>query len=308
MIALDNRRLVIAYNPHSTGAAAVQTAVFDRLKAAGYTYETMEVQQASLQDNIARLAPRIRAGDIILSAAGDGSAHAVFHAVMEADQPGVQLGFLGFGNFNDVPHTFTAKNSFRDPVAFLEHARAETIWPISLYADSALLRSALLYITIGWTAQAAAQFDDPKVRGRLTQGGGGLIKSLWRLGWYYLRTRRHSLLPPLLYDGKTYQKTDLIFANGPSVARIIRSNRQYYRQQAFLFRMLDVRGLVKNIPFLISGLTGHMKGEELPSAAIDFDVPLGSVAQCDGEVVRLEGVTRIEVKKATHSLEILTTK
>jgi len=307
-IDLTHRRLVIAHNPHSTGATAVQVAVFDRLKAAGYAYETIEVQQASLQDNIAHLAPLIQENDVILSAAGDGSAHAVFHTVLAANQPGVQLGFLGFGNFNDVPHTFTARSSFRDPVVFLEQAKPEEVWPISIYADGELLRSALLYITLGWTAQAAAQFDNPKVRGKLTKGGGGLLKSLWRLGWYYFKTRRDSLLPPLRYNGKAYQKTDLIFANGPSVARIMRSMGQYYRGRTFLFRMVDVRGLVKNMPFLMSGFIGRMKGDEVEKAAVEFDVPLHGLLQCDGEVVQVENVTHIEVKKAAHPLEILTTK
>lgn len=305
---LTNRRLVIAYNPRSSKASEVQSRVFARLDTAGYTYETLEVQQASLQDNVARLVPLVKANDVILSAAGDGSAHAVFHAVLAANQPGVELGFLAYGNFNDIPNTFNGKQSLRDPIAFLEQAKLETVWPLSVYIDNAPLRSALLYVTLGWTAQAAGQFDDPKVRGKLTRGGGGLLKSLWRLGWYYLKTRRSSVLPSFTYGAKSYQKTDLLFANGPTIARLFRSGKHYYRQQIFLFRMLDVRRLFMNIPFLFLGLIGRMQGKESEAVIIDFETPSAMPIQCDGEVVQLENVTHFEIRKATHPLTILVTK
>lgn len=306
--AFENRRLVVAHNPHSSRAAAVQKQVFDRLEEVGYIYETIEVRQAHLNDNVARLAPLIQPGDIILSAAGDGSAHAVFHTVMAANQLGVELGFLAFGNFNDIPHVFNTKETLQDPVAFLEQASAEKVWPISVSVDGAPLRSALLYASIGWTAQAAQQFDAPGVRHSITHGGAGVLKSLWRTGLYYLKTRSKAGLPAFRHNGNTYRKTDLLFANGPTVARLFRSGKHYYKLDVFLFRMLDIRGLVKNIPFLAMGLLGRMKGEETNDLTIEFLEPASAVLQCDGEVVELEGVGRVEVKKAAVPLTVLVTK
>lgn len=306
--SLTNRRLVIAHNPNSSRASAVQTDVFGRLVAAGYEYETIEVQQASLASNVARLTPLIRPGDIILSAAGDGSAHAVFHTVLAANQPGVELGFLAYGNFNDIPNTFNSNASLRDPVKFLEQARPETAYPLVVTIDGTPLRSALLYVTLGWTAQAAGQFDDPAVRQKLVGGGGGLLKSLWRLGWYYLKTRKSSLLPSFTYERKEYQKTDLLFANGPVVARLFKSGKPYYRDHVFLFRMLDVRRLLTNIPFLSSGLFGRMKGDERSRVTASFTAPLTARIQCDGEVVELKNVATVEVAKATRPLALLVTK
>src|SRR5690606_19018442 len=114
--ARNNRRLVIAHNPHSSRAADVQALVFNRLDAAGYRYETLEVRQAPLAENVHMLAPEVRPNDIVLSAAGDGSAHAIFHTVLAANQPGVELGFLAFGNFNDISHAFNDSKTLRDPV------------------------------------------------------------------------------------------------------------------------------------------------------------------------------------------------
>lgn len=306
---LDGRRLVIAHNPHSSRALAVQEQVFDRLTAAGYSYERIEVQQASLEDNVARLAPQIQPGDLILSAAGDGSAHAVFHSVMAANQPGVELGFLAYGNFNDIPNTFNSKKSLRDPVVFLEQAKQETIKPITVYVDGNLLRSALLYATIGWTARAAGVFNEPKVRYKIKHGGAGIVKSLWRTGGYYFQSRRTSALPPFSIGGVHYRgMTDIIAANGPTVARLFRSGKRYYKQPVFLFRVLNVRSIIHNVPFLLAGLIGRMRGQEVESIAALFDAPANVTLQCDGEVVELEGCTSIEIKKADRPLLALTSK
>lgn len=285
----------------------MQTQVFDRLNAGGYKYETIEVQQAHLDDNVARLAPLIKPNAIVLSAAGDGSAHAIFHTVIAANQPGVELGFLAYGNFNDIPNTFNTKDTLRDPVVFLKRARPQLVWPLTITVDDTPLRRALLYATAGWTAQAAAKFDDPAVRGKLTRGGAGLVKSLWRLGWHYLGTRRNSGLPAFWYGDKCYRQTDLIFANGPTVARLFKTGQRYYEQPLFLFRMLDVRGLLKNIPFLTAGLLGTMRGEAKTMAAVTFDEPASLLLQCDGEVVALQDIHRLTVRKAAVPLTILTT-
>lgn len=306
---IKGRRLVIAYNPHSSRARDIETDVFQRLKTAGYTYVSIEVHQASLADNVRRLSPQIEPRDIILCAAGDGSAHAMSHAIMAAGQTGVEIGFLAFGNFNDLPHTFNTHRTLRDPVKFLELARAEKIYPLQVSVDGRTLRQALLYVTIGWTARAASRFDEPNLRHKVKHGGAGLLKSIWRLGWYYLGSRRSSLLPSFrLRDIAHHKTTDLIFANGPTVARLFRSGKPYYRKPVFLYRKLDVRRLITNLPFLIEGLIGRMPGEEVKEALIEFDnlavVPL----QCDGEAVELKDVRQIEIRKYAHSLTVLTTK
>ena len=286
----------------------MQRQVFSRLDEAGYAYETIEVQQAHLDDNVARLAPLIQPGDIILSAAGDGSAHATAHAVMAAHQPGVELGFLAYGNFNDLPNTLNSKTTLKDPVAFLAQAMPQEIWPIHVSVDGTPLRSALLYASIGWTASAASQFDDPTVRRAITSGEAGVLRSLWRTGLYYLKTRHKSDLPPLRYEGKTYNMTDLLFANGLTVARLFKTGQRYYSQPVFLFRMLNVRYIVPNIPFLLAGLIGSMSGEKVSSATVEFEQPVTSKLQCDGEVVAIEGASKIEVKKADRPLTVLSVK
>lgn len=302
------RRIVIAHNPHSSRAADVTARVFERLNEAGIPYETIEVRQAHLDENVFRIAPLIQPGDIILSAAGDGSAHAVAHSVMAANKPDTVLGFLAYGNFNDLPNTFNSKQTLQDPVDFLRQARPQSIWPLDVFVNGERVRSALLYSTVGWTAAAAGQFDDPKIRHRITHGGAGVVPSLIRTGVFYFSTRKASRLPCVEYNGVMYRQTDLLFANGPLLARLFRTGKHFYETPVFLFRMLNVRWLLPNIPFLISGLIGRIRGEEVPQATVRFSEPFDMKLQCDGEVIQLRTVTSIEVKKTAGPLSVLTTK
>lgn len=309
MIDLTNRRLVIAHNPHSSRAKLVEQQVFRRLESAGYDYAAIEVKQASLEDNVARLKTEFKAGDVVIAAAGDGSAHAIAHSVMASGKEDITLGFLGFGNFNDLPHVFNSKKAERDPVGLLETAHETSVYPLELVVDKKPLRKALLYATIGWTAQAAGQFDNPKVRRAVKNGQAGVIRSVWRLGWYYLSSRRRSVLPPFQLNGQTHDKTtDILCMNGPSLARLFRVGRSYVGEDRFLFRVLDVRGLVKNTPFLLSGLIGRIKGSEETKLSLRFAKGSTVPIQCDGEVVPLEGIRQITVTKAKMPLRVLTNR
>lgn len=302
----SQNRLVIAHNPHSSRAKLVESKVFARLDAAGIAYVKIEVHKASLADNVARLKTQIRAGDVILCAAGDGSAHAVAHSVLAAGQPGVQLGFLAFGNFNDLPHAYNTRDTLQDPIQFLKKARGVAVRPIDIFADGEYLRSALLYATLGWTAQAASRFDDPKFRGR--DGGKGVLPSLWNLGLFYFQSRRDSQLPEFRFDGLEPQKaSDVLFVNGPTVARLFKSGVRYDQENEFLFRALDVSSLAKNIGFLASGMSGVMRGTRASEAVLNFTVPSDMPLQCDGEVVELGQILKLEVRKSARTLNILTT-
>lgn len=160
---LTGRRLVVAHNPHSSRSSLVQRDVFDRLDAVGQAYVKLEIKRAPLQDNVNRLAPLIKPGDLVLSAAGDGSAHAIAHALIAADQPDTSIGFLAYGNFNDLPHALNSRESLRDPVEFLSSAQQQLLYPLVVKTNGVVRRHAFLYCTFGWTAKAAARFDEVAV-------------------------------------------------------------------------------------------------------------------------------------------------
>ena len=304
------RRLVIAHNPHSSRAGRVQAAVFDRLDKAGYRYTRLEIQRGSLQENVAYLVPLIQPGDVILSAAGDGSAHALAHAVLEANQVDISLGFLGFGNFNDLAHTFGTRASLRDPLELLKDAKEVQLRPLDVIANGRLQRKAFLYATFGWTAQAASRYDNPGIRRRLQSGEVGVIRNMWRMTGYYFRSRASSLLPTSFDESAERQPliTDLLCVNGPSVARLFRSGKKWYSASEFLLVRLDVRRLLPNTFFLLLSLCGRMPGVKTTVMKRTFEEPAHIPMQCDGEVVELIAVESLEVRKSSRSLTVLSMK
>lgn len=301
---LAGRRLIIAHNPASSRAQKVRERVLERLTRAGVAYEIFEIRQASLSENVRALAARIRPNDLILSAAGDGSAHAIAHSVLAAGQPGVQLGFLAFGNFNDLAHTFNSHATLRDPVKFLERSRAESLTPLEVCINGAYLRSALLYTTIGWTARAAARFDSPDIRRRLQTGEIGIVRNMAQLGTYYLRSRRQ-FLPDF---GAKAPVSDILCINGPVMARLFRTNKRLYKTPNFLVRQLDVSKLLPNVPFLLKSVSGKLPGDETTNLTLNFMTSSTIPLQFDGEVMELDNVEKLDVRKSTKHLAILTTK
>ena len=61
-------------------------------------------------------------------------------------------------------------------------------------------------------------------------------------------------------------------------------------------------------PFLLSGLIGRMRGQEVSAVKVDFDTPANITLQCDGEVFTVEDSRSLEVKKAKTPLSVLVTK
>lgn len=309
MIDLTKRRLVIAHNPLSSRAIQVDEQVFARLDAAGYKYHKIEVQKASLEANVKRLKSKIKPGDIVISAGGDGSAHAIMHTVIAANKPGVSVGFLAYGNFNDMAHSLNKRAARQDPVKLLEKSTEQKLYPLSLYADDKLERHALLYATIGWTAKAAGKFDDMSLRKELVRTGNvNLVGSLWHAFKYYMQSRAHSDLVDFTARRQKYsQRTDILLANSTALARLFKTGKNYGHGKKFLFRTLRVRWLLPNIGFLTLGLVSRIRGQAINNLSIKFSQKSKLPVQCDGEVFELE-TDNIKVKKGDIAITVMSSR
>ena len=304
MIDLSSRRLVVAYNPASSRAPEVDAKVFKRLDEEAIKFTKIEVAVATPEQNMRSIASQIKPGDVILSAAGDGSAHAVMNGVLAANQPGVSLGFLAFGNFNDLPRSLNSRFSLQDPLRLLENGRPETVYPLHIKSDS-IDRASLLYITMGWTAAAAGQYDRPEVRGRLQKPGQAfMINNLIRLTKYYFRSRKDYHLP--LQDNS--KVTDILAVNGSRTARFFKSRHSLTSRRDFLTVRLDVSSLIKNLPFLVLSVVGFMPAKPTAKLNVKFKPGAKFLIQLDGEVLELNDPTGLVIAKSDQPLEVLTTK
>ncbi len=75
-----------------------------------------------------------------------------------------------------------------DPARLLgEHVEIVDVHPLEVSVNDEHHRYALLYATLGWTARAAALFDDPETRRTLQQGRAGLLSSLLKIAPMYFQ-------------------------------------------------------------------------------------------------------------------------
>ncbi|MDB5187454.1 MAG: Lipid kinase, YegS/Rv2252/BmrU family [Candidatus Saccharibacteria bacterium] len=295
-----SERLVVIHNTKSSRAANVERGVFDRLADGGMRPTRFLTPSPHAADNIDAIAHFVQSGDTVLSAAGDGTANAVINGLLESNHEGVTAGFLGYGNFNDVPRTMNHGDARRDPLTLLSSRKTVELNPLSVTKNGEHWRYAALYATLGWTAVAAAEFDSPKVREKLQHGGANIVSSLARLGIRYFQTRHISDLPLFYRDnGELYEGlTDVLAVNGPIMAKIIRSGQDKYKGPDFLLRDLDVSGLFKNSGFLAASAIGRMPGVVTQSDELKFTQPSSVPIQVDGEFSMLNNVSTLRIEKS----------
>lgn len=312
MNAKNLERVVVIHNTNSSHASEVQANVLNVLDAEGVVYAAFQTPSPNPKDTIDAVADFVRSGDTILSAAGDGTGNAVGNGLLLANQSDVKVGFLGYGNFNDMAATFNAGTAKRNPLLQLQSDQTRTLHPLEIMKNNEHWRYALLYSTLGWTALAAHEFDNPKIRERLQGGGATIASSLARLGLFYFKTRHTSKLPPFRRENGSYHDnlTDVLAVNGPIMAKIIRTGKNKYGDADFLRRDLDVSGFAKNIPFLVASGLGHMPGTLTTSDELQFAAPATLPIQLDGEYTGLRDVSTLAIRKSPDAptLQVITTR
>jgi diacylglycerol kinase family enzyme len=293
---MNAERVVVVRNLVSAYANRVQHEVIDRLIDSGLTKgQLIEfwTPSADADETIEKLTKIIQPGDQILVTAGDGTANMGANAFLQANNEGVRIGFLSFGNFSDTAATFTDHKAQRDAIKLLASTRSVDVRPLQVIKNGEHYRYALLYANLGWTAQAAAMYDDPNIRKDLQYGETNLAANLFRLAKTYFKTRSTAELPDfhLNDDEKSHSNiTDILAINGPIMGRIIRTGKIYYEEETFFSSELDVSKFIPNIPFLGRSalnvvLNSQIKlpGSEVTHLDLSFDNNPNIPMQIDGE-------------------------
>ena len=237
---VPEERILVVRNPACSHASRVQSDVIDRLNDGGLAKGQLvefSTPSADSDETIEKLREIIKPGDQILVPAGDGTGNAVANAYIDADNEGVRIGFLPYGNFNDMAATFTDRKAQRDPMRLLNSDSTVEVKPLHVIKNGDHYRYGLLYANLGWTAQAAATFDDPNIREDLQNGKTSLADNLFRFAKMYFKTRSSVELPAFRLKGSEVphtKVTDILAVNGPIMGRIIRSGKIYYEGDTFL--------------------------------------------------------------------------
>lgn len=262
----------------------------------------------NFEDNVDAISEVIEPGSTILVAAGDGTGSAAANAVLRADSYGAQLGFLPYGNFNDMAHTFTGKG-FKDPINLINNHDTVNVHPLNIYANGDLLRRGVLYATLGWTARAASIYDNPDDRLALQSGGANIVNSLATIAKMYFQSRATAQLPMFKRLGEDAfydDTTDILAINGPIMAKIIRTKTPYYKGTDFYSKDLDVSSFFANSRFLGSsalnffpGIKLPLQGQERHADRLEFIEKANIPLQIDGEYIHLEDVENLSITKET---------
>ena len=291
-----DRKLVIVQNPYSTRHREVQAGVFDRLDAAGITYDTITTRFSRAEDNIRDLADRLPDGTHIISAAGDGTSTQVVNAGLRAELDGAVYSFIGYGNCNDLAR------GERNPLAVLQgDHHTVTHQPLSVEVNGELWRYAPGYMTLGLTALIASSFAGAASRERMrhTPPHTKLVRSMGQVATTYLHTHS-TFLPPFTTNLSTIEQTgltDVMMINSQCMGRVIRSSIDYPQTDFFGYRQADFSSVWKNIPFACSAITGHTPAERITDITLNFRKPTTILAQTEGEHAALPAVSTIRAYK-----------
>lgn len=310
-------RLVIVTNPASTQYKHVEHDVIDRLDDSGFLPVVFETPAVNPQDNIDVLREIVEPDDRVIVAGGDGTGNIAVNAIMESGQEEVQVGFLAYGNFNDMASTFTGRRHYKDPLALATSETTVDAYPLRVDVDGQYDRHAMLYASLGWSADASAAFNTLDARRDLQDGKSTFFHNFRKIAHIYQSTKDSAALADFtLGDDSTVYKdaTDILMTNGLIAAKMIRTGQRYYEGTQFLRTVIDATKLHHNIPFIslsilnfitLSKLKLHLPGEEVASEVVSFDQASVGI-QADGEYRRHNNVNHVTITKEEKPLTVTT--
>ena len=199
------KKLIIVYNPRSSGHKAVQREVLTPARHLnGWLVGKYELKPTNVDDNAKALSKLINDGDLVVAVGGDGTAAVAANGIMLSEKDAT-FSALGYGNFNDVARMLKTKRPVEyggefvggiiDIVRKFEAGQTAEIYPLEATVDGEHWRYATSYITLGLFATSVEVFEKGKVRQALKTGKKHFSYSLWQLVKWYFRHHKEQFLP-----------------------------------------------------------------------------------------------------------------
>lgn len=327
------KKLWVVYNPRSSHHAAIQAEVLKPAREVkGFLVGKYEIKQASVEENAKMLAGMLGDGDLVVSAGGDGTAAMAVNAVMLSGKD-VTFSALGYGNFNDIARMlgmrrpveyggeyvggiteiiekFLAGEGVVGAEAQSEMGRSAVaeIYPLEILVDGEHWRYAPCYVTAGLLAEASELMDDDKVRKSLNTGKRGPLYSLIMAVFWYLKNKGRKFLPAeVRLNGEVLAEgaTDYLAVNGPTMSRLMKGGKWYFSEAEFGSGVKRLGKFWKMVGFGLRSVIFGLKLTETKEDVLEFSRPSDVEVQAEGEYQRLEGVSRIEVRKAKRGMKVV---
>ena len=298
------KRILIVYNPRSSRFAEVEREVLTPVRnLKGCVIGKYEVKPTNLDNNIATLAKLLKNGDLVISAGGDATGVISANAILKSKK-GVTLAALPYGNFNDLARTLGTK-TLEDAL----HGRVAELYPLEIWVDDKFFRYATCYVTIGMTAAAVHLYDQPKMRKKLKTNFGRKITSYTALaGWYFKHRHKKVFLSEFSLNGvKQHKKTsDYAAVNGRSMARVMKGGDDFTKPKTFHHETDRLISFYRLAKLMLRSIFHRIPGTATTGDTLEFIQPSTTELQAEGEHTVLNNINKIEIKKGTACLKVIT--
>ncbi|MBR2855633.1 hypothetical protein IKE99_01675 [Candidatus Saccharibacteria bacterium] len=299
------RRLIVVYNPRSSRYTDVNREVLCRVKELnGYMVGKYEIADTNLDDNILRLGEFLKDGDMVLSTGGDATGVICVNAILRSKKDAA-LAVLPYGNFNDLARTLGMR-TFDD--VFLSETSVRKFYPLEILVDGKFFRYASCYVTIGMTAEAVQIYDLPEMRAKLKKSFGRQVSSYTQLAkWYFKNRRNHIFIPEFRLNGVLQSKkiSDYAAVNGKSMARVMRGGEDYRDTKYFRSEVDKLTSFYRLVKLMTRSILSRVPGAATDGDVLEFVNPADITLQAEGESVRFEGISKIEIKKGGKCLKVI---
>lgn len=204
-------------------------------------------------------------------------------------------------------------------------ARVREIWPLEILVDGEHWRYAPCYVTLGLLAEASEIMDGDRVRKSLNTGKRGPLYSLMVAVFWYLKNKGRKFLPSsgaegsasegiadseevvVKLNGKALEEgaTDYLAVNGPTMSRLMKGGKWYLSETGFGSAVKRLGKFWKMVGFGLRSVIFGLRLNEASVDKIEFSQPSTVEIQAEGEYQRLEGVSKIEVRKAKRGMKVV---
>lgn len=204
-------------------------------------------------------------------------------------------------------------------------ARVREIWPLEILVDGKHWRYAPCYVTLGLLAEASEIMDGDRVRKSLNTGKRGPLYSLMVAVWWYLKNKGREFLPSpgvessapegvadseevvVKLNGEALEEgaTDYLAVNGPTMSRLMKGGKWYLSETGFGSAVKRLGKFWKMVGFGLRSVIFGLRLNEASVDKIEFSQPSTVEIQAEGEYQRLEGVSKIEVRKAKRGMKVV---
>jgi diacylglycerol kinase (ATP) len=287
-------RIIIIYNPESTGAAPARARrLHARLKRRGVKgLELQETDYAGHGELIAYEAAVRYRQPLIISVSGDGGYNEVINGALRArnEKPGHQpvCAILPAGNANDHRRT-VKKQPFLRAVMNAEPEAIDVLKLSVASGKQTRIRYAHSYIGLGLTSAAAAELNKHKL-------------TWWKESKIVLQTLL-TFSPFVIRTPEGKKKLDsIVFANIHQMSKFLKLGGETNLHDG-LFRVVAIphRGRLQLLRVLLSIAVIGFKHPPQRSS-FEFSLPNSELVHLDGEISTIPGGSSVKVEALRNGL------